>query len=118
LRFRNQIPFFALNKEAGEVVFTLRMAYQAINTKLEPNPPGSYYNDISDLVSDIVRERNLQHDRGRAERFRKQQVHRRELADAREAAKTLLQMQKAKPKARRVLILFHGQGIRLTYIHF
>lgn len=89
---------FALKKELGEVVFSLKIAYQAINTKLEPNPPGSYFNDVCTFASDIVRERNKHADRIRAERARRQQEHRQELQDAREAAETLKALQKDKFK--------------------
>lgn len=89
---------FALNRDLGEVVFTLRLAYQAINTKLEPNPPGSYYNDICTFVSDIVTERTKHAEHIRAERARKQQERRQERQDARDAAEALKKLQKAKPK--------------------
>jgi hypothetical protein len=82
-------------------VFTLRIAYQAIDTKLAPNPPGSYFNDICSFVTDIIRERAAHAERLRAERNRKLLAHRQELQEAREAAKTLQKLKNGgKAKAR------------------
>jgi hypothetical protein len=102
---------FAIKKEIGEVVFSLRIAYQAINTKLEPDPPGSYYNDVCNFITDLVRERSAHNERVRAERARKQQAHRQELQDARDAAEALQKLKKSKPKA---CHLFKPQNFFLT----
>lgn len=91
---------FALKRELGEVIFTLRLAYHAINAKLEPNPPGSYYNDICAFTTDIVCQRTNHADRMRADRARKQQEHRQELQDARDAAEGLQKLKKDKSKVR------------------
>jgi hypothetical protein len=88
-------------------VFTLRIAYQAINTKLEPNPPGSYFNDICNFITDIIHERAAHADRVRAERSRKQQAHRQELQDARDAAESLQKLKRSRAKVR---LLFGQQS--------
>ncbi|KAJ7199585.1 hypothetical protein GGX14DRAFT_572615 [Mycena pura] len=101
LKYRPQLYSFASKRELGEVVFTLKIAYQAINSKLEPNPPGSYYNDICTFASDIIRERAKHSERIRVDRARRQQEHRQELQEAREAAETLKKLQKEKVKNKR-----------------
>ncbi|KAJ7208202.1 hypothetical protein GGX14DRAFT_566926 [Mycena pura] len=101
LKYRPQLYSFASKRELGEVVFTLKIAYQAINSKLEPNSPGSFYNDICTFASDIIRERAKHSERIRADRARRQQEHRQELQEAKEAAETLRQLQKEKVKSKR-----------------
>lgn len=101
LRYRQYLPTFAAKRHIGEVVFTVRAAYQALNTKLEPNPPGSYFNDICNFVTEIVRERAAHAERVRIERSRKAQSHRQELQDVRDAAETLQKLKKGnRTKAR------------------
>ena len=82
-------------------MFTLRIAYQALNTKLEPDPPGSYFNDICNFITDIVRERAAHAERVRLERERKAQSHRKEMQDVRDAAEALQKLKKGnRAKAR------------------
>ena len=92
---------FAVKRHIGEVVFTLRIAYQAINTKLEPDPPGSYFNDICNFITEIVRERAAHAERVRVERERKAQSHRQEIQDVRDAAEALQKLKRGnRTKAR------------------
>jgi hypothetical protein len=82
-------------------VFTVRIAYQALNTKLEPDPPGSYFNDICNFITEIVRERAAHAERIRIERSRKALSHRQELLDVRDAAEALQKLKKGnRTKAR------------------
>ncbi|KAJ7189353.1 hypothetical protein GGX14DRAFT_580789 [Mycena pura] len=94
LKYRRYLYTFAVKRHIGEVVFTLRIAYQAINTRLEPNPPGSYFNDICNFITEIVRERAAHAERVRLERERKAQSHRQEMQDVRDAAEALQKLKK------------------------
>jgi len=94
LKYRPYLRSFAIKRDIGEVVFTLRLAYQSINTRLEPNPPGSYFNDICDFITEIIRERTAHSERVRANRALKQQAHRKELQDIRDAADALQKLKK------------------------
>ncbi|KAJ7197349.1 hypothetical protein GGX14DRAFT_574141 [Mycena pura] len=94
LKYRRYLYTFAVKRHIGEVVFTLRIAYQAINTRLEPDPPGSYFNDICNFITEIVRERAAHAERVRLERERKAQSHRQEMQDVRDTAEALQKLKK------------------------
>ena len=93
-------------------MFTLRIAYHAINAKLEPNPPGSYFTDISNFVTEIIHERTAHAERVRAERTRKLQARRKELQDVRDVAEALQKLKKGPAASAR---FFSNPFFRLTY---
>jgi hypothetical protein len=92
---------FVHKRDVGEVVFTLRTAYQATNT-LRNSDFGSLYSDVCVFAADITRERSVLAQRHQAELAHKRQLHRQELKEAREyaAAETLASFKRAGDKVR------------------
>ena len=109
--YRPQIWTFINNREVGEVVFTIRMAYQATNNPRNSGF-GSLYSDICVFAADITRERHAIAARKQADLARKRQAHRLELQDAREhaAAQALSSLKRSGNKVRRVFY-FHQLGL-------
>lgn len=86
---------FVFNKAVGEVVFSLRSAYQANNTFIKPSP-GDLYDEINEFANAIVQERKNHASRVEGERMRESERHRAELEEAREAAKALTSRKKVR----------------------
>lgn len=102
---------FVNKRDVGEVVFTLRMAFQATNNPRNSSF-GSLYSDICVFAADITRERTAAALRLQGDAARKRQSHRQELQEAREyaAAETLSSLKRSGDKVRDSLY-FHQLGL-------
>ena len=96
-----QIWSFVHKREVGEVVFTLRMAYQSSNNARNVGI-GSLYSAICVFASEITRQRNAIISRAQAEAARRRQLHRQELEAAREhaAAEALVDLKRNRQMVR------------------
>jgi hypothetical protein len=112
VKYRPQLYSFVHHKDVGEVVFTLRTAYQLNNSRGGP-VLGGYYPEICAFASEIVRERISHSTRIQSDISRKQQAHRLELKDARDYAKNV--NRKTKTKACRAIVIHNGFKIPLTW---